>query len=89
MRTEHTENKDEWRFNMSFALPKWVPAAIWYATILFIGGVVGYFTHSLNIHADETSAYNAGVQDGTASCNQPTRLQRGTKAFSGWLSDRD
>lgn len=88
MRTSHEENSEEWRWTMSFSLPKWVPVVMWYALVLFVGGAGGYLVHATNVAVDENRAYDAGFVEGEASCNAPTRLEKGTKAFSGWLSDR-
>lgn len=89
MQTNHEENSEEWRWTMSFSLPKWVPVVMWYALVLFLGAVGGYLLHSINVAVDENTAYNAGYAEGTATCHEPTRLQKGTNAVSGWLSGRD
>lgn len=89
MQTNHEENSEEWRWTMSFSLPIWVPVVMWYALVLFLGGIGGYLVHSINVAVDENRSYDAGFIEGKETCNQPTRLEKGTKAFSGWLSGRD
>jgi len=89
MKTEKHHNSDEWRWSIQFSLPKWLPVLFWYLCTFSFGCLMGWFVHGGQIIANENAAYQAGYEDGKTSCSAPTRLEKGAKAFTGWLSDRD
>ncbi len=73
-------------FDFQFHFPNWVFKFLLYAFIFVLGATAGLTVTMGLVSADEESAYNAGFVEGENKCKEPSKLQKGTKAFADWLS---